>query len=274
MTLLLGVIGDPISHSLSPLIHNGWLRAAGIDAVYEAMQVAKGELPGALDTLSKRDVVGVNVTLPHKEAAFKAASSATADAEVLGVANTLTLNHDAGNWSAANTDVPGFIRALELAGETELNGKTVTVLGAGGSARAVVHALVQNGANVVILNRTVERARLVCERLGNSKAVYGPIDLYRDYIDESKLVVNTASFGHSGDYLALPTGRDRLFFDISYGRPAKAQLEHAKKERWRTADGLGMLVAQAAFSFKIWFGETPDEAAALRKCRRAVEVVP
>jgi len=271
MTALLGVIGDPIVHSLSPLIHNGWLRAAGIDAVYEAMQVAEGELPEALSTLSTRAVIGVNVTLPHKAAAFAAAANASEDAVILGVANTLSLNNDK-SWTANNTDVPGFIRALELECEDEIEGRQVTVLGAGGAARSVVHALVQRGANVSILNRTIERAQALSVRLGQGRAAYGSLDQYKDYMSESEIVINTASFGYSGDYLELPEGRDRLFMDISYGKAAETQLEHAKKERWRTADGLGMLVAQAACSFEIWFGERPSEDEALKKCRHAVKV--
>ncbi|MEO0550546.1 MAG: shikimate dehydrogenase [Pseudomonadota bacterium] len=271
MTALLGVIGDPIAHSLSPLIHNGWLRAAGIDAVYEAMQVAEGELPEALSTLSARATIGVNITLPHKVAAFAAASDASEDATILGVANTLSLNSDK-SWTANNTDVPGFLRALELEGEHELEGRQVTVLGAGGAARSVVHALVQRGANVSILNRTIERAQALSVRLGQGKAVYGSLDQYKEYIGLSDIVINTASFGYSGGYFGLPKGRDRLFMDISYGKAAEAQLEHAKKERWRTADGLGMLVAQAACSFEIWFGERPNEAEALKKCRHAVRI--
>lgn len=271
MTGLLGVIGNPINHSLSPLIHSGWLRAAGIDAVYEAMQVPDGDLPHALEALSKRPVIGLNVTLPHKEAAFEAAAEASKDAAVLGVSNTLSLRPDK-SWAADNTDVPGFLRALEHAGEVDLSGKSVLVLGAGGSARAVVYALVQRGANVSILNRTVERAKALSERLGQGKTVHGSLHQLKDYAEACELVINTASFGYSGDFLRLPNGNDRLFFDISYGKASQGQLDHAKKERWRTADGLSMLVAQAACSYEIWFGERPDEAAALQKCRHAVEV--
>ena len=268
MTKLLGVIGDPIAHSLSPLIQNGWLRDMGFNAVYEAMQVAAGELPNALQTLSERDVLGVNVTLPHKTDALAAAATASDAAKKIGAANTLSYEND-GAWSAENTDAPGFLSAL---GAFNPNTDSFVIFGAGGSARALVYALCRRGARVVILNRTVSKAKSLAEELGNQRTVYGSIDQYQDFIREASVVINTTSMGYSGQSLDLGTGADRLFFDISYGKAATRSIVQAQANGWRTRDGLTMLVAQAAFSFEIWFGEAPDLEAGLKRCRLALEV--
>jgi len=270
MTRLLGVIGDPIAHSLSPLIHNAWLRDAGIDATYEAMQVAEGDLPHALNTLRDRAAIGVNITLPHKHAALIAAKQSSMDAALIGAANTLTLLGD-GVWHADNTDGLGFMAALKPAGFNDVNGKKTTVLGAGGSARAIVHALHEGGADLIILNRTVSRAKDLSTELTDGNAVYGSIDQLTEYTSESAIVINTASFGHSGNHFDLETSDGQLFFDISYGKVAAPQLAHAAAQGWQTVDGLSMLVAQAAESFNIWFGERPNVERALERCRKIVE---
>lgn len=269
MTKLLGVVGDPISHSMSPLIHNGWLRDMGFDAVYEAMHVPDGTFDAALETLARRDILGLNVTLPHKHAALNAANEVSDVAAEIGAANTLSYLGER-KWRADNTDAPGFISAL---GEIDPSTEKVTVLGAGGSARAVVLGLVQAGCAVTILNRTVAKAEELAAVLGNSDTVYGSIDQYKDYVSDSTIVVNTTSLGYDGSFFELPNGEDRLFFDISYGKISAAQIDHAVQTGWRTKDGLSMLVAQAAISFEIWFGEKPDQAAAMRRCQNALKAV-
>ena len=267
MTKLLGVIGDPISHSLSPLIHNGWLRDLHIDAVYEAMHVPAGNLSDALKTLEFRDVLGVNVTLPHKHDALAACVESTEAAAKIGAANTLTLK-EPGKWHADNTDAPGFLYAL---GHQDDIDQHVLILGAGGSARAIVFALSNTKIPATILNRTVSKASDLAAELGDSTTRSGSIDQYREYIDSATIVVNTTSMGYSGDILELPSGDGRTFFDISYGKIAAPQLEHAGEMGWQVKDGLTMLVAQAAFSFESWFGVKPDFQKALERCQRAVK---
>ncbi|NQY15149.1 MAG: shikimate dehydrogenase [Henriciella sp.] len=269
MTKLLGVIGDPIAHSLSPLIHNGWIRDMGYDAAYEAMHVPDGEFSQALETLSKRDILGVNVTLPHKAAAFLAAYEASEAAKTIGAANTLTYLGNR-SWRADNTDAPGFLSALD---RQNPDTDEVVILGAGGSAAAIVYALTKSSYQVTILNRTVEKAQALAAALGDSSTVYGSINQYRECIDSAALVINTTSMGYQGDILDLPAGDGRLFFDISYGKVAAPQLTHARDRGWQTKDGLSMLVAQAAVSFEIWFGEAPDRAAALERCQWAMKAV-
>jgi len=269
MTKLLGVIGDPIAHSLSPLIHNGWLRDMGFDATYEAFHVREGDFDNALKTLAEKDCLGVNVTLPHKGAALAAASEISDAAKAIGAANTLTHCGD-GTWRADNTDAPGFLSAI---GELDQASSRVVILGAGGSARAIIHALSVHGIKTVILNRTVSKAEAIAAELGRGNASAASIDQYNDYIESATIVVNTTSMGHSGGLLELPLGQARTFFDISYGKISAPQLDHARLQGWETLDGLSMLVAQAAFSFEIWFGHSPDQASGLRRCRMALEAV-
>lgn len=269
MTKLLGVIGDPIAHSLSPLIHNGWIRDMGFDASYEAMHVPAGEFELALEALRKRDILGVNVTLPHKHAALAAATESSEAAARIGAANTLTYLGDA-NWRADNTDAPGFLSAL---GRADPKTDNVLILGAGGSARALLFALAQAGYRVTVLNRTEDKAAAMVRELGDVSTVYGSIDQYNDHIGLATIVINTTSMGYDGRIIDLPMGQDRLFFDISYGKIAAPQIADAVKKSWRTKDGLSMLVAQAAYSFEIWFGEKPDLASALRRCETALKAV-
>ncbi len=269
MTKLLGVIGDPIAHSLSPLIHNGWLRDMGFDATYEAMHVPANEFTNALKTLEKRDCLGVNVTLPHKGNALKAADTVSDTAQRIGAANTLTYLGESA-WRADNTDVPGFVQAL---GQLDPGSDKALVLGAGGSARAIVNALSVHGIRQTILNRTPSKAAELALDLGVGNTKSGPIDQYKECIESATIVINTTSMGHAGEVLELPNGEGRIFFDISYGKIAAPQLDHARNRGWQVRDGLTMLVAQAAFSFEIWFGEIPDVDSGLRRCRAALEAV-
>ena len=267
MTKLLGVAGDPISHSMSPLIHNGWLRDMGFNASYEAFHIKDGEFSAALKTLEARNIMGLNVTLPHKHVALQSASTATDAARKIGAANTLTFHED-GTRSAANTDAPGFLKAL---GPIDPEQDRVVVLGAGGSARAVVYALASTGVIVSVLNRTEARASALVDELGGQNSVYGSISQYNEYIESATIVINTTSMGYGGDVLELPSGGQRLFFDLSYGKISAAQIAEAALKGWRTLDGLTMLVAQAAYSFEIWFGELPDFDAAMQRCQTAMK---
>ena len=126
---------------------------------------------------------------------------------------------------------------------------------------------------MTILNRTVEKAQALAEALGDGSTVHGSINQYKEYINSATLVINTTSMGYQGDILDLPAGDGRLFFDISYGKAAAPQLAHAHDRGWQIRDGLSMLVAQAAVSFEIWFGEAPDRAAALERCQWAMKAV-
>ena len=269
MTKFLGVIGDPIDHSLSPLIHNGWIRDMGFNANYHALHVPVGEFSSALKTLENQDCLGVNVTLPHKAKALEEAHESTDTAQAIGAANTLSYLGQS-NWRADNTDAPGFLDAL---GTIDQEADHVLILGAGGSARAIAYALSVDGQKVTILNRTVEKARQLASACGGNNSAYGSIENASAYFESATIVINTTSMGYGGEIFDLPKGKDRIFFDISYGKTSARQIDHASTQGWRTRDGLNMLVAQAAFSFEIWFGEMPDREAGLRRCRAALEAL-
>ncbi|MEM1037533.1 MAG: shikimate dehydrogenase [Pseudomonadota bacterium] len=272
MTKLLGVLGDPVSHSLSPVIQNHWIREAGLDATYEALRVAPDEFNLALETLSKRDCVGFNVTLPHKTAAFEASALLSDAAQAIGAVNTLTLQND-GSWHGHNTDASGFLDSLHRQNIAAMPETKVIVIGAGGAARAVVYALSSIDVLPLILNRTEAKARQLSIDLTGSEAAYGSVDHLYGRAAEADLVINTISLGHEGKILNLPRVKKGIFADISYGHAAADQLAHASEQGWTTHDGLQMLVSQAAHSFETWFNIDPQTDEILSRCRTLLETV-
>lgn len=267
MTHLLGVVGDPVTHSLSPFIHNGWLRAHQIDAVYSAFEIKAGELASGLQSLAGQGVIGLNVTLPHKEEAMRLAASVSGTAHRLGAVNFLVRRNT--GWIGDNTDAPGFAMTLDY-GEIDVSDRKVFLLGAGGSARAVASVLTDRGAELTICNRTVARAEPLVQELAPGARTLTLEEGLRTLPPEA-LVINTLSLGHTGGRLELPQSSGGIFYDISYGKGAAAALTEARSKGWRTLDGLGMLVAQAAISFEHWFGILPDMAEAHARCRKLVE---
>lgn len=269
MTALFGVVGDPIAHSLSPLIHTGWIKAHGLDAQYDAIRIPDGEFADRVHELEAQGVEGLNVTLPHKRAAAELARHASEAVARLGVANTLHRKDSA--WHADNTDVGGFQDMLTDVLDASLKDKRITVLGAGGSARAVVYALSVAGAEITLCNRTLSRAEALFDDLEIRDGRVLDLKTGLSELEAADLVVNTTSAGLSGVSFVLPEGRGRAFVDISYGAAAEQILEPARTSGWRTSDGLSMLVHQAARSFEIWFGIAPDTDDALKRCRAALE---
>jgi shikimate dehydrogenase len=158
MRHLYGVIGDPIAHSLSPLIHKGWMRDHNLPADYLALQVPSDEFDKALTVLSEKGFKGFNVTLPHKLNALQWAQSVTPRARKIGAVNTLWYDAD-GQRHGDNTDAPGFMASLSAIYNKPLEGEDVLVLGAGGAARAIIYALDEAGAKVALANRTILRPR-------------------------------------------------------------------------------------------------------------------
>ena len=268
MTKLYGVVGDPVIHSLSPVIHNAWIREHGLDATYEALHIPNGEFSDGMASLEARKAMGLNVTSPHKEAAIARAESTSEVARRVGAANTL-IRLKSGGWLAENTDAPGFTEALVRSG-VDVAGRNVCLLGAGGAARAVALALSDLGATLTICNRTRSRVEELVKHV-NIKADICSLGQVDAEMAKADVVVNTLSLGMTGQSLDLPEGKQRTFYDISYGKPAKAMLKQAKTAGWTPLDGLSMLVAQAAFSFEHWFGILPDMDSSLARCRKLVE---
>jgi shikimate dehydrogenase len=262
------VIGWPVEHSRSPVIHRYWLAQYGIDGAYEKEAVRPEDLAGFLGSLAARGYVGANVTLPHKEAALRLAAVADEAARAIGAANTLWLDQ-AGRLCAGNTDAYGFITNLEAeAPDWNEARRPVMVLGAGGAARAILHGLLSEGAaSILIANRTRGRA----EDLANA---FGPSVTAVDWTDRQRalagagLLVNATSLGMTGkepldlDLAALPA--DAVVADIVYS-PLKTELLTAARGRGnRTVDGLGMLLHQAVPGFERWFGVRPAVTPKLR----------
>lgn len=270
MTGLFGVIGDPVSHSLSPLIHRGWIRDHGLDADYRGLQVPADSLADAMETLLRQGVKGLNVTLPHKQAVMGHCDELSELARSIGAVNTLS-RLPSGGWRGDNTDHDGFIDDLSDVWGEPLRGRQVCILGAGGAARAVVLALHGRGARLSIANRTVERANALVSELALADVQVLALDAALFDLSGADLVVNCLSLGHSGGSLDWPAGNGRLLYDISYGRAAEQVLAPARQCGWQACDGLGMLVAQAARSFAIWFGIEPDRSRAMARCRTALE---
>ncbi len=270
MTGLYGVIGDPVAHSLSPLIHRGWIRDHALDADYRGLQVPSPALFDALATLERQGTKGLNVTLPHKQAVMSHCDEISALASQIGAVNTLS-RLASGGWRGDNTDHDGFLDDLADVWGAELRGRRVRVLGAGGAARAVILALHGQGAKVEIANRTVERAQAVLSSLNlDSIQILSLADGLRD-VSGVELVVNCLSLGHTGGSFDWPPGEGRFLYDISYGQAAETFVAPARAAGWQVADGLGMLVGQAARSFSIWFGIDPDRGRAMERSQAALE---
>jgi shikimate dehydrogenase len=260
------VIGWPIAHSRSPMIHGYWLKKYGIDGSYTREPVRPEEVTAFLGSLRERGLAGCNVTIPHKEAAFAAAAERSAAARAVGAANTLWL--EGGRLAADNTDSLGFINHLRasVAG-FDARGCAVAVLGAGGSSRAVIHAVLEAGAaEVRIFNRTRERADAVARHFGPRVK---PCD-WRDRGDRSRevrLLVNATSLGMKGaPALEMPLaqlGEACVVFDLVYVPLETALLAAARARGLAAVDGLGMLLHQATPGFEKWFGVMPEVTAEL-----------
>ncbi|MCI4644856.1 MAG: shikimate dehydrogenase [Hyphomonadaceae bacterium] len=272
MTRLYGVIGDPITHSLSPLIHRGWIRDLGLDADYRGFHVPDGELDAGLAALEREGVRGLNVTLPHKSAAMELCAQRSFLVERVGAANTLSRLPD-GGWRADNTDKDGFLEDFTPLYGERLAGARVLLLGAGGAARAVALALMEVGVQPVIANRTKARALALCADLDLPAKRAIALEEAGPAMEFADGVINCLSLGHAGGELELTEGNGRLFYDISYGKAAARILERASAQGWKVSDGLGMLVGQAALSFQIWHGILPEKATAIARCRTALEAV-
>ena len=275
-TRLVGVLGDPIAHSRSPAMHNAAFAALGLDWCYVPLHVVPERLEAALRGLIALGFVGANVTIPHKERAAELAAELTPAAQAIGAVNTLTVQGE--RLLGDNTDWGGLLLTLEEAG-VEVAGREALVLGAGGSARAIVYALAQAGAQVTVANRTVERAEELAAWFATQNAgkvaVLGLAERapLQAALDRASLVINTTSVGmHPGpDVSPLPEGArlaaQTAVLDLVYAPRRTALLRQAAASGCRTMEGLRVLVYQGALSFKIWTGlEAPVDVMA-----RAVE---
>lgn len=258
---LAGVIGDPISHSLSPRLHGHWLRRYNLPGHYVPLHITHANLADALRILPDMGFVGVNITIPHKEYVLSLASNVTDRAALIGAANTLTFLGD-GRIQADNTDGQGFLSNIRQAipGWRASSGPAL-VLGSGGSAKAIVSALISDAApRVLVANRTRSRADGLKEQFG---ARVEPHDWTHipSLVGEAALIVNTTSLGMRGQpQLTIDLSRvspGTVVTDIVYNPLETDLLKAARDAGCRTVDGLGMLLHQAVPGFERWFGYTP-----------------
>jgi len=264
------VIGWPIEHSRSPLIHNYWLRTYHIAGEYRREAVPPEQFRAFVQSLAARGYVGANVTVPHKETAL-ACSVPDDRARAVGAANTLWLD---GELRSTNTDVEGFLDNLDACVPAwDRNRGPALVLGAGGAARAVVYGLLERGfERIVVVNRSPQRAKALQERFG-PRIHAAHWDERNARLADAMLLVNTTTLGMRGqpdlplDLERLPA--DAVVADLVYV-PAVTMLLHAAKARGlRTADGLGMLLYQAVRGFSLWFGKKPQVTEELRRLLQA-----
>jgi shikimate dehydrogenase len=255
------VVGQPISHSKSPQIHQAFGEQLGIPLSYERLEVAPGNLREAIKAFRARNGRGLNVTIPLKEEAFALADEKTARAGAAGAANTLWFTDD-GRTVADNTDGAGLVRDLEVNHGFLLSSKRVLVLGAGGAARGVIPALLErNPLGLWVSNRTMSRAKELQDFFAAQSALqvcpWGQLpEIFPD------LIVNATSLSLSGGVpgLCLPTDCDALTcYDMAYADVDTAFVSWAKSAGVvRAFDGLGMLVEQAAEAFYQWHGRRPE----------------
>ncbi len=265
---LAGVIGSPVAHSKSPQIHRHWLRTHGLSGFYIPMDVSAADLRDVLRTLPKAGFVGVNVTIPHKEAILEIADLATDRATLIGAANTLIFRKD-GKIHADNTDGYGFLENLK-SGAPNWDPTTgpAAVLGAGGAARAVLAALLESGVPEIFLsNRTRVRAEKLASDFGQRITVVDWVKV-GNIIEDAHLIVNTTSLGMIGkSEMRIPLDGLRpgqIVTDLVYTPLRTKLLAQADQAGCTTVDGLGMLLHQAVPGFERWFGQRPDVDSATR----------
>jgi shikimate dehydrogenase len=264
-TQIVGVIGDPVGHSLSPILHNAAFAALGIDWAYVPFPVAAADGPNVIAAMKTLGLRGLSVTTPHKDFVAAFADEVSSDVQLLGAANTLIRLPD-GRVRAETTDGLGCIGALAQAG-CDVRGKRCVVLGAGAAGRAVILALARSGAaSIVVINRNAERAETAAQlgRAAGVDSTVGNADAVNaDAVRESDLVINSTSVGlgaavHDPSALLpevalLEAGQ--IFHDLTYHPLETAMMRAAANRGATVVGGLGMLIHQAALQFRFWTGQ-------------------
>lgn len=256
-----GVIGHPISHSKSPLIHNHWIAKHGLEGEYKAIDIPPERLKEDVSKLIAEGYAGFNVTTPHKQDIFDLCDDVDATARAIGAVNTVVIRN--GKLHGTNTDAYGFMANVKQSvGDVDYTKGACVVLGAGGAARAIIHALIADGADkIIVTNRTGDKARDI--RSMNDKILRMAEWEYRsDILKGASLVVNTTSSGMSGrdplqiDLSLLP--EYAVVSDIVYTPLMTDLLTNAQTRGNKIVTGIGMLLHQARPAFEKWFGVMPE----------------
>lgn len=266
-----GVVGWPVAHSLSPHLHGFWLREYGVDGAYTPLPVRPHEFSVALNGLARSGFVGLNITVPHKEAAFALADECDRTAAATGAANIILFRE--GRVWAQNSDAEGLAASLaEELGVGAIRGETVAILGAGGASRAAILACDSLGAREIhLLNRTPARGKGVVELLtahASATVTSNSLDQWPERAPKARLVINATSAGMRGS--ASPAisldllPRDAAVCDLVYNPLETPLLSDAKQRGLRVIDGLGMLMHQAVPAFESFYGIRPKASVSLR----------
>lgn len=266
-----GVMGWPVEHSKSPVIHQYWMEKYELAGDYGLLPAAPAELDGTMQFLWDEGYAGFNVTVPHKEVVFEMVGSADKKARKIGAANTVWRDDNSGMWRATNTDGFGFTQNVYSAIDGfSFKEKTAVVLGAGGAARAILFALMEEGAaEIRLLNRTRDRADALAKHFDKEGKVIKVIDWddRDDVLDDIHFLVNTTSLGMEGqpdleiDLTPLPPYA--IVNDIVYAPLKTPLLRQAEGLDLKIVTGIGMLLHQARPAFEKWFGILPDVDEAL-----------
>ena len=276
----LGVFGDPVAHSKSPVFHNAALRAAGIDASYVRIRVPAEKAHEAFLALPKAGFIGTNVTIPHKAAALAAVDEAEDYARQSGSVNTVLV--EGSRLLGFNTDGPGLVRAIREEFSADLRDLRVVLLGAGGGAgRAIaVQCAIESCEKLVLVNRTFEKAQAMVEELSTTfrneriQAVPFEESALREQLADADLLINATSVGMRPTDLplipALLLTPNLLVYDTVYSADQSRLLQDAANAGARGANGLSMLLHQGALSFEIWF----NRPAPLEVMRQALTSLP
>ena len=266
---LAAVLGNPISHSKSPRMHNYWLKQNELNGYYIPIKVELADFEQTIRTLMKMGFSGVNVTIPHKLLALKIADESSSIAQYIGAANTLTFTKE-NKIYADNTDAYGFINNIKSKYPNWNPKKGVSVvLGAGGASRAVIAALLSEGSKqIMVLNRTIEKAEVLKKDYDN-KITVESWEKINEVLASSKNIINTTSLGMN-DETFIPINPEAipeksLVSDLVYTPLETNLLKIAKNRGSKTVDGLGMLIHQGVPGFEAWFGQKPLVTEELRE---------
>jgi shikimate dehydrogenase len=262
-SVVCGIIGDPVEHSLSPVVHNAAFESAKLDYIYVPFRVRSENLTQAIEGMRALNIRGLSVTIPHKVKVIPLLDDIDTLAEHIGAVNTI-VNQD-GRLKGYNTDASGFLRSLTEQ-KIEISDKNIVVLGAGGAARAIAFTLADKGANLTIINRHVESAEKLAGRISSTfrkHVVSGDmsIESLKEHLNKADILVNTTSLGMypDNDLSPVPSDlikRDIVVVDIIYNPLNTKLLIDAKTKGSKTISGMEMLIFQAVAAFEIWTGKT------------------
>ncbi len=264
----LGLIGYPVGHSLSPKIHTAALKACDLEGVYSLFPISPDDKQGLkelLDRVRSSEITGLNVTIPHKQTVIEFMDELTPTAKSIGAVNTIYLREN--KLVGDNTDAFGFLADLKkFIGSQELgigNRKSAIVLGAGGSARAVVYALCNDGWNVTLAARRIEQAQKLAESFTNLEVRVAEYSAFSFQLSAFALIVNTTPLGMTPNIETSPLPENTIFaenaliYDLVYNPRETKLVKDARAQGLNATSGLGMLLEQAALAFELWTGHNP-----------------